>query len=253
MSRRDIAGPFLALLLLSALPGSACAQVFIASHPQPEFSIGPLFVSASVGKPNVVGNPGALTVSVSWSLTLAPHRRAADIAQDLYLLWPGEVVGTAGAADADPMLVRQVEALGFKVKAHGRLRLSARGRTEMGTSAGLRTLGEAPFVAFARGRAGRRGARRHLHPDPLGTRVGKPGLARPARPAVEGGDRPAARELGGGHVLGAAVPHHARLRRCGVRVAVSALLRSAGPRRAIGAGLLHGADQLCRLGPPQGR
>jgi len=161
MSRRDIAGPFLALLLLSALPGSACAQVFIASHPQPEFSIGPLFVSASVGKPNVVGNPGALTVSVSWSLTLAPHRRAADIAQDLYLLWPGEVVGTAGAADADPMLVRQVEALGFKVKAHGRLRLSARERTEMGTSAGLRTLGEAPFVAFAREggpAAGARGA-----------------------------------------------------------------------------------------------
>ena len=161
MSRRDIAGPFLALLLLSALPGSACAQVFIASHPQPEFSIGPLFVSASVGKPNVVGNPGALTVSVSWSLTLAPHRRAADIAQDLYLLWPGEVVGTVGAADADPMLVRQVEALGFKVKAHGRLRLSARERTEMGTSAGLRTLGEAPFVAFAREggpAAGARGA-----------------------------------------------------------------------------------------------
>jgi hypothetical protein len=149
MSRRDIAVPFLALLLLSAIPGSAHAQVFIASHPQPEFSIGPLFVSASVGKQNAVGNPSSLTVSVSWSLTLAPHRRAADIAQDLYLLWPGEVVGAAGAADADPMLVRQVEALSFKVKAHGRLRLSARGRTEMGTSAGLRTLGEAPFVAFA--------------------------------------------------------------------------------------------------------
>ncbi len=105
MSRRDIAGPFLALLLLSALPGSARAQVFIASHPQPEFSIGPLFVSASVGKPNVVGNPGALTVSVSWSLTLAPHRRAADIAQDLYLLWPfvafaregGPTAGARGA------------------------------------------------------------------------------------------------------------------------------------------------------------
>jgi len=161
MSRRDIAVPFLVLLLLSALPGTAHAQVFIASHPQPEFSIGPLFVSASVGKQNAVGNPSSLTVSVSWSLTLAPHRRAADIAQDLHLLWPGEVVGTAGAADADPMLVRQVEALGFKVKAHGRLRLSARGRTEMGTSAGLRTLGEAPFVAFAREggpAAGARGA-----------------------------------------------------------------------------------------------
>jgi hypothetical protein len=124
--------------------------VFIASHPEPDFSIGPLFVSASVGKQNLVQSPRVLTVSVSWSLTLAPHRPAADIAQDLYLLWPGEVVGVAGAAGADPPLVRQVEALGFKVKEHGALRLSARGRTEMGTSAGLRPLGAAPFVAFAR-------------------------------------------------------------------------------------------------------
>jgi hypothetical protein len=100
-------------------------------------------------------------VSVSWSLALPPHRRAADIAQDLYLLWPGEVVGAAGAVGADPPLVRQVEALGFKVTQHGCLRLSARARTEMGTSAGLRTLGEAPFVSFAREgglAAGARGA-----------------------------------------------------------------------------------------------
>ena len=34
--------PFLALLLLCAMPHSAHAQVFIASHPQPEFAIGPL-------------------------------------------------------------------------------------------------------------------------------------------------------------------------------------------------------------------
>src|SRR5207253_8515161 len=156
--RRDIAVLVLALLL-SAIPGSAHAQVFIASHPQPEFSIGPLFVSASVGKQNAIGNPSSLTVSVSWSLTPAPRRRAADIAQDLYLLWPGEVVGTAGAAGADPMLVRQVEALGFKIKEHGRLRLSARGRREMGTSAGPRTLSEAPFVTFARDGGPAAGAR----------------------------------------------------------------------------------------------
>jgi len=127
--------------------------VFIASHPQPQFSIGPLFVSASVGPQNLenlLHSSSSVTVSLSWSLTLPPPRRAADIAQDLYLLWPGEAVGTAGAAGADPSLLRQVEALGFKVKQHGGLRLSARARTEMGTSAGLRTLGEAPFVAFAR-------------------------------------------------------------------------------------------------------
>src|SRR6267142_228229 len=36
MSHRGIAAPFLAPLLLSVIPGSAHAQVFIASRPQPE-------------------------------------------------------------------------------------------------------------------------------------------------------------------------------------------------------------------------
>jgi len=80
----------LAVLLLCAIPHSACAQVFIASHPQPDFAIGPLFVSASVGKENTRGVPAPLTVTVSWSLALPPQRRATDIAQDLYLLWPAE-------------------------------------------------------------------------------------------------------------------------------------------------------------------
>jgi hypothetical protein len=152
-SMRDIVVSFLALLLLSAVPSGAHAQVFIASHPKPEFSIGPLFVSASVGPQNLenlLHSSSALTVSVSWSLTLPRNRRPPDIAQDLYLLWPGEVVGTAGAASPDASLIRQVEALGFRLKQHGGLRFSARARTEMGTSAGLRALGEAPFVAFAR-------------------------------------------------------------------------------------------------------
>jgi hypothetical protein len=143
----------LALLLFGAIPASAFAQVFIASRPQPEFSIGPLFVSTSVGQQDlesVAHGSSAVPVSVSWSLTPAPHKRAADIAQDLYLLWPGEVVGTTGAAGADPSLARQVEALGFKIKQHGGVRLSARARTDMGTSAEPRTLGAAPFVAFGR-------------------------------------------------------------------------------------------------------
>src|SRR6267143_1568276 len=153
--------PFLTLLLLCAMPHSTHAQVFIASHPQPDFAIGPLFVSASVGKENTGRTPGPLTVTVSWSLALPPQRHAADIAQDLYLLWPAEVAGTLGAVGADPTLVRQVEPLGFRIKAHGRLRLSARSRTEMGTTAGVRQLGEAPFVTFGRESglaAGARGA-----------------------------------------------------------------------------------------------
>ena len=154
-----LGGSVLALLLLSAVPGRAHGQVFIASHPEPDFRVGPLFVSASVGTQNLIQRPSVLNVSVSWSLTLAPHRHADDIAQDLYLLWPGEVVGTAGGAGADPSLVRQVQALGFTVKEHGALRLSARSRTEMGTSAGLRPLGEAPFVAFVRESGPAAGAR----------------------------------------------------------------------------------------------
>ena len=99
-SMREMIISLLALLLLSAVPANAYAQVFIASHPQPEFNIGPLFLSASVGKQNLENvdrGPSSLTVSVSWSLSLPPHRRSADIAQDLYLLWPGEVVGTPGS------------------------------------------------------------------------------------------------------------------------------------------------------------
>src|SRR5262249_52662243 len=157
--RRDLVGSLLALLLLSAVPGRAHAQVFIASRPEPDFTIGPLFVSASVGPQNLVQSPTVLRPPACWRRTLAPHRRADDLAQDLYLLWPGEVVGTAGAPGADPPLARQVEALGFRVREHGRLRLAARSRTEMGTSAGLRPLGEAPFVAFARESGPAAGAR----------------------------------------------------------------------------------------------
>jgi hypothetical protein len=87
---------------------------------------------------------------VSWSVILPPDRTAGDIAQDLYLLWPGEVVGTPGTAGGDPALRRQVETQGFQVKETGRVRLSARARTQMGTRAESASLGDAPFVTFAR-------------------------------------------------------------------------------------------------------
>jgi len=159
MSRRAIGGALVALLFLCAMPDRAPAQVFIASRPQPEFTIGPLFVSASVRNKDVAGAPGPLTVTVAWSLSLPPRRSATDIAQELYLLWPAEVAGTDGPAGADLALMHQVEVLGFKVKEHGSLRLSARSRTDMGTGAGVRMLGEAPFVTFARESGHATGAR----------------------------------------------------------------------------------------------
>jgi hypothetical protein len=159
-SHRGLVLQLVTLFVVLAAPGIAPAQVFIASRPHPDFSVGPLFVSVSIGQQSLDDVVrGSLPVSVSWSLTLAPQRRAADIAQDVYLLWPGEVVGTAGAAGADAQLVGQVEALGFEVRQHGALQLSARARTEMGTGAAPRTVTQAPFVAFARGSGPTAGAR----------------------------------------------------------------------------------------------
>ncbi len=126
------------------------AQVFVASSPNPEFRIGPLFVSATVTERSVTRDPGPVTVTVSWNIVPRPGRSAENVAQDLYLLWPGEVAGSPAASGADPALVHQVEALGFKVKQAGGLRLSARARAEMGTTAPIRALGEVPFVTFAR-------------------------------------------------------------------------------------------------------
>jgi hypothetical protein len=153
--------PMLALLL-SAVPGVAVGQVFIASRPNPDFSIGPLFVSASVKPADIDAGRAPLPVTVSWSLVLPARRIAADIAQDLYLMWPGEVAGAAGAAGAEPALVRRLGEAGFRVKENGRVPMLARSRNDMGTGTGTGwvSLAEAPFVTFARetGPAGVRGA-----------------------------------------------------------------------------------------------
>ena len=75
----------LVLAVLAALlaPAPAGAQLFVASRPQPPFAIGPLMVRATVSE-----GTGPVPVVVSFSLQLPPNRTAADVAQDLYLLWP---------------------------------------------------------------------------------------------------------------------------------------------------------------------
>ncbi len=142
-----------ALLILGLWPHDLHAQAFIASRAHPEFAIGPLFVSVSVGKDDVRPAHRPVTVSVTWNLVLPEHRTATDIAQDLYLLWPGEVPGAAGDERTDPQLRAQVDALGFRAKESGRLRLSGVRRSDLGTGAELRPLGEAPFVTFGEGGA----------------------------------------------------------------------------------------------------
>jgi hypothetical protein len=155
MTRRRTAPAALAvaLLWLALGPGPASAQVFIASKPNPEFWIAPVAITANVHQQDVADRPGPLTILVSFSVAPPPARDPSEFAQDLFLLWPGELAGTGSAEGADPLLVRHLEGAGFKVLTHGQAPLSARHRAQMGTGAGAaarRPLGEAPFVTFAR-------------------------------------------------------------------------------------------------------
>jgi len=129
-----------------AIPPPGHGQVFLASQPHPEFTIGPLFVVASVspGQPSV-------TVNLSWSLTTGPVTSKSDIAQDLFLLWPAEIAEATAPGAAEPQLVREVERRGLQVLSSGRLVLRSRDRLQLGTAA----LGEAvavspSFVNFTR-------------------------------------------------------------------------------------------------------
>jgi hypothetical protein len=152
----------LGLLLLGLGPAAAAAQVFIASKPHPDFWIAPLLITANVEPKDVSGHPGALMLQVSFSIAPPPARDPAEIAQDIFLLWPGQLVGTDGADGADPALKHQVESAGFKVLVHGHVAFSARSRASMGTGAGAagrRDLGQAPFVTFARPEGLARGAK----------------------------------------------------------------------------------------------
>jgi hypothetical protein len=118
----------LALLLVVSAPAAAEAQVFLASRSHPDFAIGPLFVVVNV-RPDL----GPVTVTISWSLTPQPGRRASDIKQDLFLLWPGELAEATAPGPADAAVLRDIQDRGFVVTTSGRLVLRSRDRMQMGT------------------------------------------------------------------------------------------------------------------------
>jgi hypothetical protein len=120
--------------------------VFLAAQPNPKFSIGPLFVRATV-TPEL----GPVQVDVLWSLVIPPRRSALELAQDLFLLWPGAVAGNPAAGRADPALIRYVEERGFTVIDEGRLALSAQTLFQMDTDAPPEPIpGGASYVTFVR-------------------------------------------------------------------------------------------------------
>jgi len=134
----------LALLLAAAPPAIAEGQVFLASRPNPEFTIGPLFVRATV-----THELRSVTVDVLWSLVIPPTKSGAAIEQDLYLLWPNSVDGDSAAGPPDPALAAYVKERGFTPIKEGRLPLLAQGLYRSGEERPPEPVrGGAPFVTF---------------------------------------------------------------------------------------------------------
>jgi hypothetical protein len=133
-------------LTIAAAPGVARGQVFLASRPNPEFTIGPLFVRATVSPDTEV-----VTLDVLWSLAIPPTTAGAAVEQDLYLLWPNKVDGDAGAGPPDPALAAYVKRRGFTPIAEGRLPLFAKSLYRIGEELPPEPVrGGAPFVTFVR-------------------------------------------------------------------------------------------------------
>ena len=134
----------LAVALVVAAPAAAAAQVFLASEPHPDFTIGPLSIRGMVTPAF-----GPMPVDIVFSLVV-PAGRSSDIGQDLYLLWPGAIIGERGAA-GDPTLASFVRERGFDVVAEGRAVLTTRNLYRRpGDADTTPEPGGAPFVTFVR-------------------------------------------------------------------------------------------------------
>src|SRR5207245_7290449 len=137
---------WLIALLLAAAPGIADGQVFLASRSNPEFTLGPLFVRATV-TPEL----GAVTLDVLWSLVIPPTRSGAAIQQDLYLLWPNSVGASAADGPPDAALAAYVAERGVTPIKEGRLPLFARSLYRIGEELPPEPVAVgAPFVTIIR-------------------------------------------------------------------------------------------------------
>jgi hypothetical protein len=138
----------LAGLLVVVGPPAAGAQVFFATKPHPQFTVGPLFIRA-----NVTPALGDIAVDVLFSLVTPPTMSATQLEQDVYLLWPGAISVDRAAGAPDPALAREITQAGFTVIDEGRVALSARNlyaRGPDGRSLRQPIVGGAPFVTFVR-------------------------------------------------------------------------------------------------------
>src|SRR5439155_679988 len=201
-ARRMTARAWVLTALLLAAPGIAHAQIFVADKSAPAFTLGPLFVRASVD-PKL----GPVKVDISFSVVVPPNAAGAGLEQDLYLLWPGEVLPDPKLGATVPALEKDLTERGFTVIGGGRLALTARNPYQVsgeGTSEPLP--GGAPFVTFVReggAPAAQRDAGEARH------RLARP---RPLRGAAAAGPHRAVRLLQRAAVVGAAADPRPLLR-----------------------------------------
>jgi hypothetical protein len=131
----------LAALLLA--PARAHAQIFISSHPDAPFAIGPLTIRATV-TPRLA----PIDLEVRWALDVPPGKSRVGIEQDIFLLWPGEVTSPLGRTMGDKALSQYVEQRGFTVLGEGRLPLYAQNLYAEGAEAAPKPVAEVAYVTF---------------------------------------------------------------------------------------------------------
>jgi hypothetical protein len=129
------------VVTLVTASASVEAQVLFASRPRSGLVVTPLFVVANL-TPDAVDVP----VEVMFSLMIPSDRSALEFEQDLYLLWPGEVIGTdsTGGIDLPPVVAAQVSVID-----RGRVRLQAQRHYESPADTVVMPTG-APFVSVVR-------------------------------------------------------------------------------------------------------
>ena len=140
-SARTALGAIALVAALAAAPAGAGAQVFLASRPHAGLAVTPLFIVASLS-PDAADVP----VEVMFSVMIPPETSALDLEQDLYLLWPGEVVAPEAG---DGVVLPPDVAAQVTVIARGRLPLHAQRHYESPADTEVIAPG-APFVSVVR-------------------------------------------------------------------------------------------------------
>jgi len=135
----------LAAVLLASLPAVSSAQVFMSSRPNPPFTIGPLYIRASVS-PDMPHLP----IDITFSLVIPPGTPASAVEGDLFLLWPSELLPEPNLGPPDPTIVRYIEERGFSSIEEGRVALTARKLATTTERKQEAIPGGATFVTFVR-------------------------------------------------------------------------------------------------------